>query len=331
MKAILVILLSFSLLLSACGGSAQGGSEAGNPPDVSARSVEGTVPAASSSVSARAGIPCAVDTVIATDSAAQTISADVESDCSFSLSLSVDKAYSIGFVLDDVFVAAMIFNNNDASLSSAVFVVSAGETAINLGLVTISGAVATAEMEPASQNDQDEDGVDDFDDDDDDDDGKADDDEEDCDLDGYKDDYDEDSSSCEDDSGDDSPDDNGGNDDSGEDTSAALVLEVDPRNDTDLSSGDVDLEEEVEVRVSCEIDSATLGDETFQIVSELGVAIECQFDVSGSGAEISCEHEDDLFLPDTIYTATISGLQCADGRTIETASWSWVTSNEEDE
>ena len=214
-------------------------------------------------------------------------------------------------------MASMIFNNNAESFPSAILIVSAGDSPIQFGRITFSGTIATAENEPATQNDQDGDGIDDFDDDDDDDNGIPDDLEEDCDLDGIVDTYDDDSD-CEEE------------DDS---EASASIIEVTPRNDTTLDSGDdqVNLDEEVRLRANCEIDADSLNDQTFSVVSQNGNVILCQFDPFEAEREITCEHEDDLFLPDTIYTATVSGLVCASGDPIAAVSWSWRTTSEADE
>ena len=209
-KHLVTFCLIFLFGLAACSGASTGGAEAGNPP--SARALAGTLPLEESA--------CQADGVVATDSSGETITADVASDCSFSIELTIGKAYVVSFIKSDSFVASMIFNNGPGTLPSSVLVVSSGEAAILLGNITITDGVATPENEPAEQNDQDEDGVDDFEDDDDDGDEVSDDEEEDCDLDGFTDGLDEDDD-CEaeeesDDESGDSDDDDSDNDNSGE-------------------------------------------------------------------------------------------------------------------
>lgn len=158
--------------------------------------------------------------------------------------------------------------------------------------------------EPAKQNDRDGDGVNDFEDTDDDDDGLSDDEEEDCDLDGFFDDSDDDDSECDVD----------GDEETGE------LLEVEPDNNETF----VELDEEIEARFDCEIDESTVNATTFSVTSATDT-ITCSFDFSGSGEKIECEHDDDEFLPGTVYTATVDGVKCVDGTVVETESWSWTT------
>lgn len=194
---ILILLLVITAGFVSCGGSL-GGVEAGNPPDAT-RQVTGQVASASQSLSNRflTSSDCPVDGVVAVDTLAQTTSASFDGTCTFTLNLTVNKAYALNFYLDDSFVAAMIFNNGVNQPASSVTIISSGTSAIDLGLITLNGEEATPEYEPAEQNDQDEDGVSDYEDEDDDDDSIEDSGEDDCDSDGIPDDYDEDS--CEED------------------------------------------------------------------------------------------------------------------------------------
>jgi hypothetical protein len=199
MKNKLLYITFVSLLsLSACSGnSLQGGSEAGNP---NFREVTGTVSDSTTVAqaftlfrTAQAATNCPADTIVAIDTLSNVAKANIASDCSFSLNLAVGHSYSINFTLDNVFVATMIFQATSTS-ESTNFELTAGDAAVDLGTVVISGIFANPEANPFEQNDQDDDGTNDFEDTDDDDDG-VDDDEDysDCDGDGF---IDEDS--CED-------------------------------------------------------------------------------------------------------------------------------------
>lgn len=219
-RIFLSLLILFTLeLATACGSSSSlGGSEAGNPPDLTTRSLVGELVDSSASVSAfLASSSCPADTVIAVDSTGTSTTATVAEDCTFELVLTVDKAYALQFVLDDEFVASMIFQNGANLTQSSVFVITAGDTTVNLGLIQISSGQAIPSIEPATECDQDEDGIDDYDDEDDNNDGVSDDTETDCDDDGYLNSYDEDDSTC-DDSGNDGSSGSGSGDDSVDDS-----------------------------------------------------------------------------------------------------------------
>lgn len=223
-------ILVVALIFASCGGgNSTGGAEAGNPPSAGIRAVTGTLPQSSIAET------CPADAVVATNSRAEATMADVESDCSFSLNLATGKAYTLGFVLGDEFIASMIFNNGSGMSGSMVMMVSEGDNPIELGLITFTNGNAFPGNEPSRQNDRDEDGRNDFEDEDDDDDDIADDeDNEDCDMDGFSDDMDEDRSFCEEE-GSEGEDGNGngnGNNEEDEDESTNDEDEEDEGNDT---------------------------------------------------------------------------------------------------
>lgn len=310
---ILMVILGF--ILSKCGGgSAQGGSEFGNP---TTRSLVGTVVSSGSSnisaLKASTEGSCPADQAVATSSNGETTLASVQTaDCSFDLDLVTGKSYAISFSLEDTFVATLIVTNAGSSFTSSVVYIASGSTAINLGQVVILNGEALPENEPLEENDRDEDGQSDFDDSDDDGDGISDDDEADCDLDGFLDDDDEDEAECE--TEDDSDDE--------QDETSAVVREVEPRN----NATNIDLDREIRVRLNCEVDETTVNNTSFAIVAT-GDVIECQFEISED--EIRCEHEDQDFLPNTLYTATLTGIACTNDSIVSTTSWSWTT--EEDD
>jgi len=294
-------------LFAACGSttSSVGGTEAGNP---STRTMSGTLTSSSASVNQLSyATSCPADTVIATNSLAETTSATVDSNCGFSLSLAINTAYSISFFLNDAFVANMAFTNSAGALASNTIYIASGDTAITLGIISISGSSASPENEPAEQNDTDGDGINDFDDDDDDGDGLDDDEETDCDLDGYFDDDDEDDDSCDD----------------GEETSSPQVLQAEPQS----GETNVETEEEIEIRTGCSLDTSTVTSTTFSVVAT-GDTVSCDYTFSSDDENVKCEHDDDL-LTETTYTVTIEGVKCANGETVATTSWTFITEDDE--
>lgn len=318
-KIITVLLLAIGLMMILITCSGTGSTDETATDEI--RTVTGTVPAANASINSlmtRQAAECAADTVMATDTAGETTSATVGADCSFSLTLSVGKAYVISLVLEDEFVATLLFDSGVGGFTTSTLPVGEGEEIIDLGSITISGIVATSDREPLEQNDCDGDGEDDLADDDDDNDGLDDDEEEDCDLDGHIDDVDDDDD-CEEDED---------REDEGR------VLEVKPRNDPhpELGEDRVDLDKEVRARISCEVDRTSVSATTFR-VEATGDVIACTHEFSGRGRgdTVKCHHDDDDFLADTTYTATLEGVLCTDGRTVKTTSWSFRTETEDDD
>ncbi|OVE82537.1 hypothetical protein BVY03_00705 [bacterium K02(2017)] len=363
-KFILLLFLTGSLtLLSACGTSSSltGGIEAGNPPDT-ARDVVGTVSSTTTSLKLLAAVgTCAADKIIATDSAGLTTQADIDSSCMFTLSLFINKSYSFYFSNNDEFVASLIFNNGTNLLNSNVFHLSSGETQVSLGTITITNSLATPEIEPSTQNDQDMDGTSDFEDTDDDGDGTADTSEIDCDLDGITDDKDDDDSSCDssstsspsgsnDSSGsssdgssstsDNSSDESNESDDDDEDnddeesstnTNTATVLQVIPANNNMLNddNNNISLDQDIEIRFSCSIDTTTVNMTTLNIRDANNDQVVCEFEYESNNTQLECEHDDD-FNPNINYTATIDGITCANGTVISSVSWSFHTEEDDD-
>ncbi len=292
--------------LTACAGQIDGGSEVGNP----TRPVNGYL-VADSSEEAPATLMttlCSADTVIAKNSLNEELTATVAEDCSFTLTLPADKAYAVNFYLADAFVAKLIVQNSLLTLESPVFVLSTADATMDLGAVTIVGKKAFPEFEPATQNDQNGNDVNDFDDVDDDGDGVNDDAEIDCDLDGFFDDLDDDDDIClEIDIGD---------EDSG-------IVEASP------NSGElfVETDDEVSWRANCDIDINSVNGTTFVVASATDVIL-CGYALSESNQEIECTHPDQDFLINTTYTATIAGILCTNGDVLTGISWSWTVDGE---
>lgn len=299
-------------LLAGCGGagSSGGGTET--------REITGTVSSSGTpALKTQTDADCAADTVIATDPSGGTTVAEVDELCNFSLTLEIDRSYVISFSKDGVFVATLLFDSGVGGFTGSDLTITAGDEAIALGQITITGNVAIPEFEPEEQTDEDGDGLNDLEDEDDDNDGVEDEiDGEDCDLDGVEE-GGEEEESCE------------------EEGDLARVLEVKPRNDPhpELGEDRVDLDKEVKARISCEVDQTTVTAETFRVESDSDT-IACTFEFSGTGSSgnrIKCKHGSQDFLPDTVYTATIDGVQCLDGRGVEPRSWSWLTEEEDED
>lgn len=322
-----ITLVASVFLLASCGGSGSSSDSTTGGGDTTTRVMSGSVLAPTPNVTARVSNlvadDCLADTILATTVAGTTTSATVNNEgCTFSLSLEVDQSYSISLIKDDQFVATLIFDTGSGYSSSNLFVVG-GSTAIDLGAILVNGTVATAENEPLDQNDCDDDGVSDLDDDDDDNDDVRDHDEDDCDLDGVIDDHDDDEDMC----------------DAIDSTTTAQVYEVKPRDeegnddhDDDGEHEGVDLDKDVRARVGCLVDEATVTSETFSVVGN-EVALVCTYAISTDDSEeesnIKCLHSDP-FLADTTYTATLDGVMCLDGRTVESVTWTFNTAISDD-
>ncbi len=212
MKTKLTINMLFAglLLIVGCGGSV-GGATGGDT--ATTREVIGTLDLsapASAVKMATEGASCSIaDQVIATNTLGVSITEAIASDCSFSLALGIDTSYVVSFTLADVFVATLLFDSGSGT-DSDIFKVTSSDTAIDLGVITIAGEIASPELNPLDQCDDDDDGESDYDDSDDDQDGINDDAEEDCDDDGYINDVDVSDSSCD---SEDHGDNSGSNDD----------------------------------------------------------------------------------------------------------------------
>jgi len=315
------ILIAFGMaLILATGCSGGSGTSSGGS---STRAVTGNVsnPGGNVNQALMAGLAavaddCSADTVMATDTSGNSTQASVSDDCSFSLTLDVGTSYVVSFLMEDEFVASLIFDTGNGDTTSVISV-SDGSSAIGLGQITITGNVAEPASNPLSQCDEDDDGLDDYDDSDDDGDEVDDADEEDCDLDGYSDDDDSDDSDCE---GDDNQ-------------SSGQIKDVKPRNDphTDLGEDRVDLDKDIRARIHCTVDPSTVTAQTFMVESEDGEPLDCtfSFDETSSGTRITCDHNG--FADDTVYTATLNGILCEDTTAVESGSWTWLTETEDDD
>lgn len=290
--------------LAACsGGSATGSGET--------RDVTGTVPAGNNLALVQAQTAssnCRADAILATDTSDDTTSFDVADDCSFSITLGVDKAYILSFVKNDEFVASLEFDTGVSGFGGNTLPIFAGGGVIDLGAITFTGTLASAEHEPLDQIDTDGDGIADRLDDDDDNDGIEDWDENDCDLDGCRDDYDDDSE-CD-------PGIRAGQ-------GSGRIIEVRPGR----GNGRVNLNEEIRARIACRVDIDSLTAETFSVVDSDGNAVDCNYQVSDRTPVTSraeCEPVSDLSA-ETTYTVTLNGILCEDSTEVESRTWTFTT------
>lgn len=294
----------------ACGQISLGGTEAGNPDDD--RAITGTVlssDTASSLGKKATSSACAAETVRAINSSEEVATATVDSRCEFSLSVPIKKAYVLSFLRDDTVVGVLHFQHRSGELPTRTMPIHAGRNALALGRIRFSGAIALPETQPATQNDADDDGTADFDDPDDDNDGVSDADEPDCDLDGFEDALDDEPDDC-----------------SVADAKAVPIRAVLPHHDASLEREYrfVNLTREVRARFGCDVDTSTVTASTFQVVA-VGHVVSCRFGFSDSGRRVVCDHDADPFAASQIYTASIDGVRCADGRSIRARTWSWRT------
>ncbi|EKD49976.1 MAG: hypothetical protein ACD_62C00692G0009 [uncultured bacterium] len=213
-----IALLVFLFALTFCAGSTNenllGGTEIGNPPITEPRLLLGTVTpdeeitpdiniSQAKHLSFAMQTVCPADMVRLTNLTGVVFRATLADDCSFELEVESGYVYRLEFLLNDVVVASLMVDNNTTSLLTPYFVVSAGDAPVDFGTITFTGALASPQNQPASQNDQDGDGVCDFDDEDDDNDGVDDDDEADSDGNGIPDDLDPNAPLADDDADDD--------------------------------------------------------------------------------------------------------------------------------
>lgn len=104
------------------------------------------------------------------------------------------------------------------------------------------------------------------------------------------------------------------------------VLEVIPRDGAGTNgTRPAKLYQPVGARMSCAIDYSTVDELTFVVKDDSGTEINCTYVPKKLIQGIACEHWDNLFLPVTVYTATLDGVMCADGGYVEPISWSWKT------
>lgn len=313
-----------ALLFAGCGKVGQGTSSSS---DTSAndseetsdvREVSGTVPTGSgtsASQSKHAGsgsmsFECAADEVIATDTDGSTISSVVEEDCSFVLRLRVGRSYVIGLSHDGTFIATLAFKGRVAGFRGNGLAIGRGNGRIRLGGITVNGSTGSCENDPSEYIDQDDDGVADAEDTDADGDGSDDAFERDCSLDGAEDDSDE--NACDGEA-------------VAEDDVQAHVLRVRPWH----GRKHVALRKRVRALISCRVNPLTVNAQTFRVEAADGDAIACHYRLLypffARLTRITCRHFADPFTPETVYTATLDGVECRDGRPVEVRSWSWTT------
>lgn len=317
-RYLIVIIVSLFMPLLACNTtSTAGGTEAGNPPTMK-RALQGEVPSnTSSSVMAALQLNlttnCVADTVIATPQTGTETTAEIASDCSFSILLDIETPYEISFERTGTLVGELSFLHNTDIFPTSFLVLDEGTVAIDIGLVTFNDLTASPESEPATQVDQDGDGIVDLNDPDDNGDSVVDVVATDSDFDGIFDPYETVPPVTP------TP-------EEPEEEELAKVLEVLPRNEAGLGNVNkvVSLDAVVKARVDCSIDPATVTASTFNVVDADGTSVSCNYELSSNDKVVSCRHQAD-FLTLTTYTATLSGVRCLEGNLVTETSWSWFT------
>ena len=318
-QSLIVIVISLFIPLLACKTtSTAGGTEAGNPPTMQ-RALQGEVPPdTSSSVMASLQLNlttnCVADTVIATPQTGDEVTSEIASDCSFSILLEVEKPYEISFERTGTLVGELSFLHNTDIFPTSFLILDEGTTAIDIGLVTFDDLTASPESEPATQVDQDGDGVADLDDPDDNGDSVTDVATTDSDYNGIFDPYET------------TPPVTPAPVDPEEEVLAA-VLEVLPRNGAGLGNLNkiVKLDAPIKARVDCAIDPQTVTAATFRVVDTGGNSVPCSYELSNNDKVVTCHHLEEDFLTLTTYTATLSGVRCMEGNLVTETSWSWFT------
>ncbi|MBI2345663.1 MAG: hypothetical protein HYV03_01985 [Deltaproteobacteria bacterium] len=296
---IIIIMGPVLLWLATAGCGAAGGSEAGNP----TRTLNGSVGLKST------GSGCEADQVITTNAANETLSATVASDCTFTLSVKSNRVYRLDLLSANTHIGSLETDPGPGRFPSPVVHVMGADTSLDLGELRITDGIATPSKEPAKQEDADDDGVNNFADADDDADGVADGDEEDCDLDGILDDFDLDTATC------------------GGKVGNIRVFEVLPRSGEGSGGlrAKAKLTQPIRVRLSCRVALASVTATTFQVApaDDPASGLSCLLAVDASDKEIRCDHAG--MAPTTLYRASLDGVQCEDGTTAPTTSWTWMT------
>jgi hypothetical protein len=96
--------------------------------------------------------------VIATNTDGESTTASIGTACAFSLTLAVNQSYAISFLLDDAFVASLVFNASAQGDLAEDFYLGEGVEDLDLGTITFTGGVAVSEQNPLEGEDCDDDG-----------------------------------------------------------------------------------------------------------------------------------------------------------------------------
>lgn len=328
-------LLGCVLSLTACGSATQGTTDtsvsSGDSDTVTVTGSVGSSSTTGKAVSSDTSSSCAADTVVATDTSGAETEASVASDCEFELTLQPDHNYTIVLFLSGTYVATLQFDSGAEGFPTTLLPAQRGVLILALGRISISGPVATPTNEPLDETDADDDGESDLADTDDDNDSIDDEEEADCDEDGLVDDLDDDTTCT-------------GNDPSF--GGRILALRPIPHaicrllNEVGIElrfCHRAPLKVPVTAWVSCRVDQSTVNSETFRVEAD-GHAVECHYRVKRWKGEklakhsgrknhhlIRCWHRADPFESNTVYTATIEGVQCHNGELVKPRSWSFLT------
>lgn len=330
-----VTLALLSMGTMACGTLSQlsdGISNAANDGEWSiSGSVNESANGASSVSKAVSSDGCVADQVIATDSQAETTTATVDENCAFTMTVPSGESYVVSFMLDGAFVGTLVFDSGIDGLTTSSLPLVTGSGDLELGTITMQGDLATPSQQPLDTIDRDADGVVDSEDPDDDGDNIPDDEELDCDYDGLVDDLDPDVAAvC----------------DTRNFEEEGWVVAIKPH----YGQEDVSVYRTIRALLSCRVDPDTVDPDTFRVYAD-DHEVQCEYDFGNWRRRphrhrrnhreierqvsplhiVKCRHYDDPFDTDTLYTVSIDGLECLDGRLIEAADIDFVTRLERDE
>lgn len=249
--------------------------------------VTGSLATTDSTAKTEGDTACPADTMIAIDSQGNEFTAAIADDCSFNLMLATDEQYALVLTLDGEFVAGITFPTALNPFTTATLPIGNSGVTIALGTITIAGTVGTAGEFEAPVDD--------------------------------------------------------------DDAEAALpegqVLAVRPHRLPHCGQLDSDLRQRrcyrvglgrpVVALISCRVNRSTVTSDTFVVQDEAGMRIACEYDFKQWRTDkhqqrhhhriIRCKHSSDFFQHNTLYTATLDGVQCEDGRPVETFSWQFLT------
>ncbi len=301
-------IMSCALWLTACGSADQTASSVDPAVSSKTTTLSGSVGAGSATTkSVSSSGTCEADSVVATDTNGQATQAAVQNNCGFTLTIQPTQSYVITLLLNGQFVATLQFDSGVAGFPTTLLTVRDGTTTIALGRIHINGSTGKSTTEPLSAGASEDEG--------------------------------EELANGE------SPECHGGNTKAADCATAnteAHVLAVRPRPEAFckfLEQAGVEvrfcdrvpLKAPVTAWVNCRVDSDSINSTTFHVEAN-GKPISCDYRLvrwlrapRAKHHLVRCWHRADPFTADTIYTATLDGLRCQDGRTVAKRTWSWLT------
>lgn len=285
----LSILLGASLWLfsQGCGNITDQGDASASLASGETATITGTLAPDDSTAKTDGSASCPADTIVAVDSQGSEFAAAIADDCSFNLMLAIGEQYALVLTRDGEFVAGVAFPTSLNPFTTATLPIGDSGVTIALGTITIAGTVGTAGEFEAPVDDDDALAV----------------------------------------------------------LPEGQVLAVRPHRMPHCGQLDGDLRQRrcyrvglsrpVVALISCRVDRSTVTSDTFVVQDEAGTRIACEYDFKQWRTDkhvrrhhhriIRCKHSSDLFLHNTLYTATLDGVRCEDGRPVETFSWQFLT------